>query len=131
MFWTVYFAVCHIDYLTEAQIRQLERIEEGFIRKLLKTSTGCPIVQLYLETGHIPARFAIKKARLLFLKAILEESQESLIYKFLILQLQNPTKGDWASTCIQDLKDLEICLTFEEIKKMSKNQLSKKFGYPS
>merc|ERR1712105_196213 len=78
-----------------------------------------------MGTGHIPARFAIKKARLLFLKAILEESQESFIYKFLILQLQNPTKGDWASTCIQDLKDLEICLTFEEIKKMSKNQLSK------
>ena len=117
---------CETYYnLTETQIRQLERIEEGFIRKLLKTSTGCPIVQLYLETGHIPARFAIKKARLQFLKSILEESQESLIYKFLELQFQNPTKGDWVSSCKQDLKDLEIDSTIEELKKMSKYQFSK------
>ena len=93
---------CETYYnLTETQTRQLERIEEGFIRRLLKTSTGCPIVQLYLETGHIPARFAIKKARLLFLKTILVESQESLIHQFLLLQFQNPTKNDWASSCME------------------------------
>ena len=43
--------------LTEAQVRQIERIEENFLRKLFKTSRGCPISQLYLESGHIPARF--------------------------------------------------------------------------
>ena len=117
---------CETYYnLTEAQIRQLERIEEGFIRKLLKTSTGCPIVQLYLETGHIPARFAIKKAKLLFLKTILEESEKSLIHRFLSLQFKNPTKNDWASGCMQDMKDLEINLTLEEIKKISKYQFSR------
>ena len=47
--------------LSEHQIRQIERIEEQFLRKLFKTSKGCPISQLYLESGHIPARFQIFK----------------------------------------------------------------------
>ena len=54
--------------LTENQLRIIERIEEGFIRKILKTERGCPISQLYLETGQWPARFQIIKLRMLFLK---------------------------------------------------------------
>ena len=112
---------CETYYnLTESHIRQLERIEEGFLRKLFKTSTGCPIIQLCLEAGHTPARFAIKKIKLLFLKTILEEKPESLIYKFLHLQLENPVKGDWVTSCTQDLKDLEIKMSFDEIKVISK-----------
>ena len=35
--------------LTESQTRQIERIEESFLRQIFKTSRGCPIVQQYLE----------------------------------------------------------------------------------
>ena len=108
--------------LSEHQIRQIERIEEQFLRKLFKTSKGCPISQLYLESGHIPARFQIYKNRLLFLKYILDQDSESLIHKFLILQLNNPTKGDWASSCIQDLKYLEIETKFEDIKEIKRSK---------
>ena len=46
---------CETYYnLKEGEIRQLERIEEGFLRELLKTSKGCPIAQLYLEVGQAP-----------------------------------------------------------------------------
>ena len=49
---------CETYYnLTEIQIRQLERIEEGYLRTLFQTSTGCPLFQMYLEGGHAPARF--------------------------------------------------------------------------
>ena len=34
--------------LKEVEIRQIERIEEEFLRKLFKTSRGCPFSQLYL-----------------------------------------------------------------------------------
>ena len=47
--------------LKENELRIIERIEEGYMRKLLKTTTGCPIVQLYLELAQIPARFQIRK----------------------------------------------------------------------
>ena len=58
------------------------------------------------------------KNRLLFLKYILKQDSESLINKFLQLQLKTPTRGDWASSCIQNMKYLKLELNFEEIKEM-------------
>ena len=81
--------------LKENELRALERIEENFIRKLLKTSKGCPISQVYLETGHIPARFEIYRKRCLFLKDILNENPESMIFRFIMVQHKHPTRGDW------------------------------------
>ena len=67
----LYAAETYYD-LKEKELRAIERIEEMFMRKLLKTSKGCPIVQLYLTLGQVPARFAIMKIRLMFLKYILD-----------------------------------------------------------
>ena len=111
--------------LKDCEVRHLERIEEGFMRKVLNTTKGCPIKQLYLTLGHQPARFEIIKMKLLFLKYILHESDGSLISKFFYLQLEMPTKGDWASSCLQDLKDLKIFQSLEEIKNMSYYQFKK------
>ena len=111
--------------LKESELRQLERIEEEFLRKIFKTTRGCPISQLYLEIGHIPARFEVQKMRLLYLKYILEEKEESLLSRFVKLQLAEPLRGDWVSNCIEDLKELEIEDSLEEIKKMTKTKFSK------
>ena len=108
--------------LKENELRALERIEESFIRKLLKTSTGCPISQIYLETGHVPARFEISKRRCLFLKDILAENSESMIYRFVMTQYENPTRGDWVSSCLNDLKYLNIDLKIEQIQSMKKTE---------
>ena len=110
--------------LKETEVRQLERIEEGYLRQVLNTSKGCPISQIYLAVGHIPARFEIQKMRLLYLKYILEEDDSSLISKFFRLQVELPTKGDWASTCSNDLKELGITKSLKEIKSMSKSQFT-------
>ena len=88
----------------------------------MKTGRGCPITQLYLETGHIPARFAIMKLRCLFLKSILNESTDSLLFRFIMAQYKNPIKGDWVLSCLEDLKYLNIILTIEEIKSMKRRQ---------
>ena len=45
-----------------------------------------------------------------------------MLFQFLQLQFQQPSKGDWASTCQKDLKDLEICQSLEEIKSMTKTK---------
>ena len=58
--------------------------------------------------------------RLLYFKYILEQPQESLLKKLFNLQISNPTKGDWASTCHEDLRKLEIKLSHQEIKEMTK-----------
>ena len=111
--------------LKETEVRHLERIEETYLRKVLNTTKGCPITQLYLAVGHTPARFEIQKMRLLYLKYILEEEDTSLLSKFFKLQLEFPTKGDWASTCLNDLKELNIHNSLEEIKFMSKHAFTK------
>ena len=110
--------------LSEYQLRQIERIEEGYLRRILNTQKGCPLVQLYLEMGHIPARFEIQKMRLLYLKYILEQNEESTLFKIFQLQLENPTRGDWVSTCQSDLKRWNIILTFHEIRNMTKSKFT-------
>ena len=117
---------CETYYnLSEVQIRQIERIEEGFLRQILKTQRGCPIVQLYLEIGLVPARFEIQRLRLLYLKTILQQSVTSMAYKFFNLQIEQPTRGDWASTCLKDLAELKIEESLEEIKQMTKSKFNK------
>ena len=87
----LYAAETYYD-LKEKELRKIERIEETFMRKLLKTSKGCPITQLYLTLGQIPARFAIKKMRLLFLKYILHQDDNSMINRVFQLQVKHPTQ---------------------------------------
>ena len=114
---------CETCYnLKEAEIRQIERIEESFMRQLIKTTKGCPINQIYLELGQPPARYDIYKLRMFFLKYILDQEEESTIYKMFNLQLQHPTKGDWASTTSNDMKHLNINLSMDDVKKMSLNK---------
>ena len=77
-----------------------------------------------MELGHIPARVEIQKTRLMYLQYILHQSDESSLSQFFKLQIESPTRGDWASRIIQDLKDWEIFENFEAIKVMSKNKFS-------
>ena len=104
--------------LKEAELRKVERIEENYLRKILKTTKGCPITQLYLEVGQYPARFEIKKMRLLYLKYILEQDEESTLKKFLMLQIREPSSAD-------DLKELNITLSFETIQLMTKYEFTR------
>ena len=110
---------------SEMQIRHIERIEEGYLRQILKTTKGCPIVQMYLEVGLVPARFEIQRSRLLWLKTILEQNENSMLYKFFYLQKENPIRGDWFSTCISDMKIFKLDLSLEEIKLMKKSKFNK------
>ena len=56
---------CEMYYdLKESELRQIERIEEGYLRQIFKTTKGCPITELYLSIGQHPARFEIQKMRL-------------------------------------------------------------------
>ena len=51
------------------------------------------------------------------------------ISKFLKLQIENLTRGDRASNCINDLEEFKINLSFEEIKMITNakfNQMLKK-----
>jgi hypothetical protein len=117
----------HFDFqnLKQGEIRQIERIEEEFISELLKTSPGYPIQQIYLEVGQIPARFEIIRILLLYLKYILNQNKISMIHKFSSVQFESSGKGDWTTKCTDNLGDLDIINSMEEIKQMSPSQFKK------
>ena len=66
---------------------------------------------------------------MLFLKSILDEDEKSMVSNFFKLQLQDQKKGDWVTTCMHDLAELNVQLGLDEIKllarKFSQNYKSK------
>ena len=101
--------------LKEVALRQTERIEEDFLRKLFKTSRGCSISKLYLESGNSPSRFEISKMRLLEMHFAWETWQDDS-------QILETTiwKSIKRRTCLQDLNDLKLNLSLEDIKLITK-----------
>ena len=91
----------------------------------MKTECSAPRHLLYLELGIIPARFVIKLRKVMHLKHILSQHEDSLIKKVFNAQIKSPTKGDWASEVINVLNELEIKKDMKELTDMSKNELSK------
>ena len=85
----------------------------------LQTPSSSPKCMLYLETGSKPIRFIIQTRRLMYLQYILKEHPDSLISKFFHAQDAQPMKNDWALTCRKDIEELEINLSYEEIRNMS------------
>ena len=75
----LYAGECYYN-LTENNLRRIEKIEEKYMRKIFKTGRSCPIAQLYLEFGQWPARFELKKMRLLFLRQICMYCMSNLIF---------------------------------------------------
>ena len=55
----------------------------------------------------------------MFLHYLLNLEENEMIHCFFQAQLNKPTKNDWIETVKQDLVDLEIHLSFQEIKELS------------
>ena len=75
--------------VTESELRKLEQTDEKLLCKILNCSSQVTNEMLYLELGILPIRFRIKLRILIYFKHILQQkSNNSLIYIFLIAQMQ-------------------------------------------
>lgn len=70
----------------------------------------------------MPIKQIIQIRRCLFLHHILQQSENSLVFKFFASQLEDSKQGDWASQVLKDLEDFKIDLEIEEIRNMSIHQ---------
>ena len=109
--------------LTEAEVREMEKMEESYLLQLYNTETGCPRSQLYLESGVYPLRFEVMKMKIMFLHYIVNEDSHSLISQFYTTQRNFPQKGDWASQTDEICDYLDIKYKQGEFKLMSKQKL--------
>ena len=111
--------------VTQNEIDKLEQVDEMLLRNLMDCSSSVPKDLIYLELGVVPIRFIIQTRRLLYLHHILQQNEESLIYRFFEAQLENPTSKDWVSQTLEDLEEFEINLELEEIQNMKKEKYKK------
>ena len=106
--------------LSEKDIQQLESIDEQLLRKIFSAPRSTPKELLYLESGSIPIKFILKSRRLNFLWYMLNEKDDSMLKQFLRAQCENPVKGDWVTTVLDDLQELDIKQNFDEISEIPK-----------
>ena len=78
-----------------------------------------------MTLGVLPISKIIQQRRLLYLHHILNQEEDSLLNKILRAQIKKPVRNDWIKLAYKDLEHLEITLTLEEIKSMSKGKFSK------
>ena len=107
--------------LSDKDIINLESVDEMLLRKVLYAHSKTAKELLYLETGSIPIRFILMSKRLTFLHYILNEEENSLIHEVFTAQCNNPVKGDWVLTVQENLNELDIKMTFLEIKTTPKD----------
>ena len=112
--------------LTLSDIEQLEQVDQFLLKRILEAPSSTPKVSLYLEMGCLPIRFIIKSRRIMFLHYILNQKQDSLIFKFFKAQLENPVKGDWSEQVKSDISEIDLKLTMEEISILSKESFRTK-----
>ena len=112
--------------LTKKNIEDLEAIDETFLRNIFcGAHAKTPLETLYLETGCVPIRFILKSRRLNFLYYILSDKEDSLLSNVFRAQVDYPVKGDWVNTIKKDLEELEMNLSYEEIKRNTKEQFKR------
>ena len=75
------------------RIEAFERIEQTFFRKILNAHSKTPIEAIYLELGVIPLRFQLMKRRILYLREIMDRSDDELTKQVVLAQQEDCGHG--------------------------------------
>lgn len=110
--------------LTKKEISELEAVDKTLLRNILGAHSKTPIEAFYLELGCFPLSEIIKYRRIMFLHYILSRPKEELLHKFFLAQADSPVKNDWILTVKINLQEFNMDMSFEDIKKLSKEAFS-------
>ena len=107
--------------LTKSDIETLEKADTITQRSIFENKGNPSKEFMSLELGIVPVKFVIMEKRLIFLKYILEESMSSMIRQVFETPKKDSIKGDFIYLVQQDMEELCITYTEEEIQDMTKN----------
>ena len=93
-----------------------------FFRRILNAPKYTSKEMFYLELGAASLREIIRQRKLNFLKYIIEQGADSMLFKVFEKQCQNRTTKDWVTTVLNDLEILGMKTTFADIQKTNKTQ---------
>ena len=111
--------------ISEKELRELEEVDETFLRRILKAHSKTPIEAFYLELGCIPLRYIIMSRRVNFLYYLTNLKHDEMLYKFFQAQVISPIKNDCIVTVNENLNHLKIHVTSEDIEGKSKGIFKK------
>ena len=95
-------------HFTEKRILDFERIEQGFLRKVLAAHSKTPIESLYLELGVVPFRFKLSARRIVYYHCVTHRNDDELTKKVMIAQKTLQYKGDVYQLVQEDMEMLNI-----------------------
>ena len=93
--------------ISEDEYKQLEEVDNSFLRRLLNAHSKTSTAFLHLETGTLPIRFTIANRRLVYYHTIVSKPDSELVNRVFKAQMSKPTKGDWFTTISEDFKLIE------------------------
>ena len=108
--------------VTKKELEQLENVDLRFLCQKFELHSKIPKEMIFLELGIVPVNFLLMKKKLEYLQYILQQPEESLIHQVLMAMIKNPQKNDWIESIRKDMKDLNIQLTFKNIKDTTKEK---------
>ena len=111
--------------LTKSDIKRLDKDDQLLLQKVLMTSSKVSRCLVLLELGIMSIEYILKQKRIMFLHHLLS-AEDNLISKQIIkCQMESPKTGDWLLMVQQDLKDVKISLTYDDIATVSKQRFKK------
>ena len=113
--------------ITQKDLRELEKIEEDQMKHVFQVKTGIqvPLHIMYLDLGQVPARYQVKRYKVNYLQYLLQQDETSLLYRMLRAQQENPVRGDWFSETRTILSELNIQISIEDIRSMTRKKFKK------
>ena len=106
--------------LTKKEINELTVVDNALVRMIWECPSFTSIPVIFLELGIKPIKFYLIQRRLMYYHYLLNQSPDSLLYKCFSEQCSDPLPGDWILQVREDCKVLEINMSSEEIKQLSK-----------
>ena len=111
--------------IKKTEMEQLEEVDKLLLRRILGAPDSACIESLYLELGLIPIHIMIKARRVNYLHYLLQLKENEMLSKVFQTQWKYPAKDDWTTQVQEDLLDLNIDLSIEEIRKKSPNSFKR------
>ena len=108
--------------LTKSEVKLLDKIDIQLLKMATSSSSKISRCLLLLDLGLMSVDFHIKQKRINYLHRIISSNDSSLVKSVMEKQIENPQKGDWIVAVKEDLKEMEIKFSFEEIASMSKKK---------
>ena len=108
--------------ISKPELELLKSVDLMLLRKILEAPKSTPKEMIYLELGIVHIREIIRQRRLNFLHYILNQENDSIMFRVFEKQSKNKSKHDWVTTICNDLEEIGLSVTFEEIQKMSRRK---------